>query len=403
DGKFAFVTLGEYTAQVGADLKNISASQVAVIYADGAIVDGEGVYGGYVYGNTLATTLAKVRDDDRVKSVVLRVNSPGGSALASDVIWREMELLRAKKPVIVSMGSYAASGGYYISAPADAVVADRMTLTGSIGVYGMYLNTVDALKNKLGITLDAVKTNTSAGMGTTGALTAAERGSVMRGVDKVYTTFTNHVAAGRNLPIEKVLAIAGGRVWTGAEAQGIGLIDTYGGLKTAIAVAADKAELGDAYRVVEVLEQPEGLAALFSGLLSQARAHLESSELGVMMKQYRKVQEITSQQGVVMYEPRTFTLEEFSFEAAHALEGYDGACREIHGHSYRFYVTVKGSPSQERTDPKYGMVIDFGVLKTIVNEEVVSRLDHALVLHRTEASEPLLALLNARFSNLVET
>ncbi|MEG2365477.1 MAG: 6-carboxytetrahydropterin synthase [Alistipes sp.] len=94
---------------------------------------------------------------------------------------------------------------------------------------------------------------------------------------------------------------------------------------------------------------------------------------------------------------------EFSFEAAHALEGYDGACREIHGHSYRFYVTVKGSPSQERTDPKYGMVIDFGVLKTIVNEEVVSRLDHALVLHRTEASEPLLALLNARFSNLVET
>ncbi|MEG2614489.1 MAG: signal peptide peptidase SppA, partial [Alistipes sp.] len=309
DGKFAFVTLGEYTAQVGADLKNISASQVAVIYADGAIVDGEGVYGGYVYGNTLATTLAKVRDDDRVKSVVLRVNSPGGSALASDVIWREMELLRAKKPVIVSMGSYAASGGYYISAPADAVVADRMTLTGSIGVYGMYLNTVDALKNKLGITLDAVKTNTSAGMGTTGALTAAERGSVMRGVDKVYTTFTNHVAAGRNLPIEKVLEIAGGRVWTGAEAQGIGLIDTYGGLKTAIAVAADKAELGDAYRVVEVLEQPEGLAALFSGVLSQARAHLESSELGVMMKQYRKVQEITSQQGVVMYEPRTFTLE----------------------------------------------------------------------------------------------
>ncbi|MEG1612430.1 MAG: signal peptide peptidase SppA, partial [Alistipes sp.] len=309
DGSFSFVTLGEYASQVGADLKNISASQVAIIYADGAIVDGEGVYGGYVYGNTLASTLAKVRDDERVKSVVLRVNSPGGSALASDVIWREMELLRAKKPVVISMGSYAASGGYYISCPADAVVADRMTLTGSIGVYGMYLNTVDALKNKLGITVDAVKTNTSAGMGATGALTAAERNSVMRGVDKVYTTFTNHVSEGRNLPIDKVLSIAGGRVWTGAEARGIGLIDAYGGLKEAIAVAADKAELGDTYRVVEVLEEPEGLAAIFSTFFSQARAHLESSELGVMMKQYRKVQEVTSQRGIVMYEPRTFTIE----------------------------------------------------------------------------------------------
>ena len=303
------VSLGEYAAGLGPDASNVLAPQVAVVYADGAVVDGEGVTGGYIYGNTLAETLASVRDDDRVRSVVLRVNSPGGSALASDVVWRAMELLRAEKPVVVSMGSYAASGGYYIACPADAILADRMTLTGSIGVYGMYLNTADALKNKLGITLDAVKTNVSAGMGATGALTPAQRASILRGVDRVYATFTEHVAEGRNLPLEHVLDIAQGRVWTGADATGIGLVDANGGLREAIAVAADKADLGADFRVVEVLEQPEGFAALLSSLMGQVRASVESSELGVMMKQYRKVQELVKQQGVVMYEPRTFAME----------------------------------------------------------------------------------------------
>ena len=284
DGQYNFVTLGEYALQVSADLKNISADQVAIVYADGAIVDG-------------------VRADEKVKAVVLRVNSPGGSALASDVIWREMELLKAEKPVIVSMGSYAASGGYYISCPADVIVADKLTLTGSIGVFGMYLNTIDALKNKLGITFDAVKSNTSAGMGMTSPLTPAERASIMRGVDKVYTTFTNLVAQGRNLPVEKVLDIAGGRVWSGDNALGIGLIDTYGGLKTAIAIAADKAGLGDNFRVTEVIEQPTGFAAFISSLNVGIREAMTRSELGVMMKEYKQVQEATSQQGIVMYYP----------------------------------------------------------------------------------------------------
>ncbi len=309
NGAYAFVTLGEYASQVGSDLKNISSSQIAVVYADGAIVDGEGTYGD-VYGNTLAATLEGVRTDSRVKAVVLRVNSPGGSALASDVIWREMELLRDVKPVIVSMGSYAASGGCYISCPADAILADRMTLTGSIGVFGMYLNTADALKNKLGITIDGVKTNTSADMGAMGALTPAQRASVMRGVDKVYATFTEHVAEGRNLPLEKVLDIAGGRVWTGADALGIGLIDTYGGIREAIAVAADKAELkGGDYRVTEVLEEPDSFMALLSSLFTEVKARVELSELGVLMKEYRKVQEAARQTGIVMYEPRSFRME----------------------------------------------------------------------------------------------
>lgn len=301
DGEYTFVSLGKYASQVGPDVRHLGSDRVAVLYADGQIVDGEGYDA--VYGNTLAGKIRDLRLDDGVKAVVMRVNSPGGSALASDVIWREMELLKAEKPVIVSMGSYAASGGYYISCPADVIVADKLTLTGSIGVFGMYLNTIDALKNKLGITFDAVKSNTSAGMGMTSALTPAERASIMRGVDKVYTTFTNNVAQGRNLSLEKVLDIAGGRVWSGDNALGIGLIDTYGGLKTAIAVAADKAGLGDNFRVTEVIEQPTGFAAFISSLNVSIREAMTRSELGVMMKEYKQVQEAASQQGIVMYYP----------------------------------------------------------------------------------------------------
>ena len=299
---YAFVTLGDYASQVGADLKNISADQVAIVYADGQIVDGEG-YGKEIYGNTLAAKIAGVRDDEKVKAVVLRVNSPGGSALASDVIWREIELLKAEKPVVVSMGSYAASGGYYISCPADVIVADKLTLTGSIGVFGMILDTREALKNKLGITIDGVQSNASSSFLATEPLTPIQRSMIMRGVDKVYTTFTNDVAEGRNLPIEKVLDIAGGRVWSGADALGIGLIDTYGGLKTAIALAVDKADLGDNYRVTEVTETPTGFAAFIASLNMSVREAFTRSELGLMMKDYNTVREAFRQQGVLMYSP----------------------------------------------------------------------------------------------------
>lgn len=302
DGEYEFITLGEYAAQVGADLKNISADQVAIVYADGQIVDGEG-YGRDIYGNTLAATIADVRANEKIKAVVLRVNSPGGSALASDVIWREIELLKAEKPVIVSMGSYAASGGYYISCPADVIVSDKLTLTGSIGVFGMYLDTIEALKNKLGITFDGVKSNTSAGMGQIAPLTPLERAKIMRSVDKVYTTFTTNVAEGRNLPIEKVLDIAGGRVWSGADALGLGLIDFYGGLKTAIALAVDKAGLGDNYRVTEVLEEPTGFAAIIASLNLSIRTAFTRSQLGLMMEDYEQVREATGQQGIRMYSP----------------------------------------------------------------------------------------------------
>ena len=302
EGNYDFVSLGDYASMVGVDLDNLGADRVAVVYADGQIVDGEG-YGDAVYGNSLAAELADVRRDEKVKAVVVRVNSPGGSALASDVIWREMELLRAEKPVVVSMGSYAASGGYYISCPADVIVADCLTLTGSIGVFGMFLNPIDALKNKLGITLDGVKSNASAGMGSVEPLTPAQRASIMRGVDKVYETFTQDVAAGRNLPIEKVLDIAGGRVWSGSDALGIGLIDAYGGLKTAIALAVDKAGLGENFRVVEVTQQPSGLAAMLSTLNVSVRKAFVRSELQELFGGYDRVQRLLRMQGVLMYSP----------------------------------------------------------------------------------------------------
>ena len=296
-----FISLGDYAAMVGPDVSNLGADRVAILYADGQIVDGHGS-GDAVYGNPLAAPLRDLRGDDAGKAVVVRVNSPGGSAHASDVLRRETELLRAEKPVVVSMGSYAASGGYYISCPADVIVADRTTLTGSIGVFGMFLNPIDALKNKLGITLDGVRSNTSAGMGSYTALTPAERASIMRGVDKVYTTFTGHVAEGRNLPVERVLEIAGGRVWSGEDALGIGLVDALGGLKTAIALAVDKAGLTD-YRVVEVRETPSGLAAMLTAMNVSVRKLFTRSELETVMGEYEKVREATRLQGILMYTP----------------------------------------------------------------------------------------------------
>ncbi len=307
EGDYRFVSLGEYASQLGEDPKHLSAKQVAIVYASGEIVDGYG--SDKIYGNTLAATLAGVRKDKEVAAVVLRVNSPGGSALASDIIWREIELLKAEKPVIVSMGGYAASGGYYISCPADMILADRMTLTGSIGVFGLMFNAREALTDKLGVTVDGVQSSANAGMSMMQPLTATQRVALMRGVDKVYTTFTNNVANGRNLAIDHVLEIAGGRVWTGSDALGIGLIDGFGGLKSAIAQAVDKAGLGEDYRVKEVIEQPTGFAAVLSALNAQVRTAKFASRLGIFREEYEQLHTDLSQEGIRMYCPYSIQLQ----------------------------------------------------------------------------------------------
>lgn len=225
---------------------------VAIIYADGQIVDGNAYTDGYVYGSRLAEELRQARLNSDTKAVVVRVNSPGGSALASEVVWREMTLLQQTKPVVISMGDMAASGGYYISAPADYIFADKLTLTGSIGVFGAIFNIEDALKNRLGVTIDTASTSPSAnGISVLQSLTKEQYNSIMEGVDRVYATFTSHVAEGRNMPIDKVLDIAEGRVWSGSNAVEIGLVDEIGGLTHAIAKAIQLAGLTDGYVLYE--------------------------------------------------------------------------------------------------------------------------------------------------------
>lgn len=259
DHRLNKISLGEYVAKCGAPLTATvdmmpftSKPTVAIIYAEGQIVDGAMEVEGYVYGSTLAEKLQRARYDENTKAVVLRVNSPGGSAIASDIVWREMELLQREKPVVVSMGEMAASGGYYISAPADYIFADRFTLTGSIGVFGMIPDLSKALKNKLGISFDSVGTSPSAtGLGLARGLTATERAMFMRGVDEVYEVFTTKVAEGRNMEIADVLEVAEGRVWSGAMATEIGLVDSYGGITEAISKAADMADLGGDFALYE--------------------------------------------------------------------------------------------------------------------------------------------------------
>ena len=308
DGECELVTLGEYSSQV-VDLQNISADKVAVIYAEGQILDGAGEQEA-IYGETMAATIKSVRLDDKVKAVVLRVNSPGGSALASDVMWREIELLKAEKPVVVSMGSMAASGGYYISAPADAIVSNKMTLTGSIGVFGMIMNPNDLLTKKVGVTFDSVSTNTHSTLGSFGHnMDAVERAVLMKGVDKVYTRFTSLVAEGRNLPIEKVLDIAAGRVWTGVQAQEIGLVDALGGLNNAIALAAEKADLEN-YRIHEVTSVEDPFTALLSQFGAKVKASILSSEMGSeAYLQYNKVKNVISQNGIMAMMPYEISFE----------------------------------------------------------------------------------------------
>lgn len=263
EGQYSTITLGEYIAMEGFNHPHVSAdstatvdtlgsSLVAIVYADGEIVDGNMYMDGYVFGTRLAEELRAARLSKATKAVVVRVNSPGGSALASEVAWREMELLQREKPVVISMGSMAASGGYYISAPADYIYADNLTLTGSIGVFGILFNLSDTFKNKLGITFDTAATSPAAGgMNMMRPLTAMERKSLERSIDSIYATFTGHVAEGRNMPIEKVLDIAEGRVWCGTEALEHGLVDALGGINEAVGKALELADIDDDYTLYE--------------------------------------------------------------------------------------------------------------------------------------------------------
>jgi protease-4 len=226
-------------------------NEIAVVYAEGEIVDGDGQTG-EVGGRKFARELRQLRQDDNIKAVVLRVNSPGGSATASEEIQRELRLTMAKKPVVVSMGSVAASGGYWISTYSHRIFAEPTTITGSIGVYGMFINVQQLFNTHLGLTWDTVKTGKLADILTVSRPKTDEELAVFQKlVDWIYEEFTTKVAESRKLDKAKVLEIAQGRVWSGVEAKKLGLVDEIGGLSTAITFAAQKAGLGTNYRLTE--------------------------------------------------------------------------------------------------------------------------------------------------------
>ena len=249
--KLKMVSLSEYNTIADIDDKGKGKNKIAIIYAEGEIIYGSNEPG-IISEKKYISMLTKIRNDKNIKAVVLRVNSPGGNAFTSDVIWRELEKIKeAGKPLIASFGDYAASGGYYIAAGADRIVAQPNTLTGSIGVYMMFPNATKLLNEKIGVNFDTIKTHEFAtGFSPTNNLSEKEKALLQESTYEIYDLFIDRVSKGRKLSVDSTKVIAQGRVWTGKRAIEIGLVDELGGLDEAIAIAAEKAGLTD-YKTVE--------------------------------------------------------------------------------------------------------------------------------------------------------
>ncbi|OFY10703.1 MAG: signal peptide peptidase SppA [Bacteroidetes bacterium GWE2_42_24] len=245
--------------------KSIRSKKIAVIYAVGEIESGDGD-DKTIGSDRIAAAIRKARLDDKVRAIVLRVNSPGGSALASDVIWREVKLARGVKPVVASLGDVAASGGYYIACGADTIMAMPNTITGSIGVFGIIPNIGKLVTEKIGVTFDEVATNKNSDyISIMKPLSPYQRDFIQKGVEKVYDTFISHVSEGRGLTKAEVDSIGQGRVWSGIDAKEIGLVDLFGGLDDAVKLAASMANI-DEYRVVTLPEQIDPFQKFFGKL-----------------------------------------------------------------------------------------------------------------------------------------
>ncbi|MBN3522120.1 signal peptide peptidase SppA [Algoriphagus lutimaris] len=288
--------------------KNItSRNRIAVILAEGEIVSGDAE--GVISSDKFAKEIRKARKDDNIKAIVLRVNSPGGSVLASEVIWREMVEAKRVKPVYVSMGEVAASGGYYISAPADTIVAQPNTITGSIGIFGLWFNTKELLNDKLGITTDVVETGElSDFMNPTRDLTEVERKIVQTSVEKGYETFISKVAEGRGMSAEDVKEVASGRVWTGNQAIERGLVDVLGGLDDTIELAAQRINAGDDYRVVYYPQKKPWFEQLMSDFGDNVKLKMLKSELGENFTLYQQAQKLKNYQGIQVRMPLEYII-----------------------------------------------------------------------------------------------
>jgi protease IV len=294
--KINFVSLGKYS--LAAPFRKKGREKIAVIYAQGDIVDGKGDKD-MIGGDTYRGLLRKARLDKDIKAIVVRINSGGGSSLASENIWREMSLAKQEKPVVVSFGDVAASGGYYFAADADSIFATPNTITGSIGVFSIIPNMQKFFNNKLGITFDEVSTSPEADLYTINKpLTPAQRQFIQNGVDSTYEEFKQRVANGRAMNMAYVDSIGQGRIWSGGRAVGLGLVDRMGGLDEAVACAARLAKVTD-YSLVELPEPKNFFELLFGGYKENARQSILREELGEDgIRTYKTIRRVKAMVGV---------------------------------------------------------------------------------------------------------
>ena len=304
DKKPNLVSLGDYNDGDKDEDKeeNTSSNRIAVIYAEGDIVTGKGSDDN-IGSTKFAEAIRKARLDEKVKAVVLRINSPGGSSLASDIIYREVTLTKKVKPIIASMSDVAASGGYYIAMACDTIVAHPNTITGSIGVFGVLPNVQKLLADKLGITVDRVTTGKFSDLPTiTRPLSDFEKRTLQGEVNSIYADFTSKAALGRRMPVERLRRIASGRVWSGIEAKGNGLVDVLGDYEDALEIAAARAHLkADDYRVQRLPRQRssfEALMARFGGDDVEVKARAIKAELGPLYPAYAQYQQLLQLRGV---------------------------------------------------------------------------------------------------------
>jgi protease-4 len=307
DDKLKTVSLVKYTDASDPDNPAIDRkNRVAVVYAIGEIISGDG--DDLTIGSErISKAIRKARKDEKVKAIVMRVNSPGGSALASDVIWREVKLAAQEKPFVVSMGDVAASGGYYISCAADKIYADATTITGSIGVLGLVPNLQNTMHNKLGVTFDYVKTHENANMMTLmRPLTPFQHDVILESIEDIYTTFVQHVADGRGMTWEAVDAIGQGRVWAGSDALGIGLVDEIGGMDDAINEAITLAGL-ETWSIKEYPEQKDPFQEIIDELTGNTRIEAKiKNELGDNYRLYQYMKYWQNTTGAQMRMPFDF-------------------------------------------------------------------------------------------------
>ena len=297
DGKLYSVSLKNYINSGKGRIVNKASDRIAVIYAQGDIMYGKGDEN-YIGPELIIESLKKARKTKNIKAIVLRVNSPGGSALASDIIWREVEITKKDKPVVVSMGNLAASGGYYISCNADKIVADPTTITGSIGVFGMVPN-ISEFADRIGINAEQVGTNKrSLNYSLFEPMSDDFYRVTKEGIEEVYTTFVTKVAAGRNMTFEEVDEIAQGRVWTGKQALENGLVDELGGLEDAIDLAASLAEI-DEYRIRSYPDYKKEFKDMFSGPFGSVKQQVLLNEIGKEnLNIYKQLQQFGDWKGI---------------------------------------------------------------------------------------------------------